>query len=117
MQSTTQGFGLPSMTTANVNAIVGPIAGLHVYDNEEKLDKYYDGTAWHRFLVETPQLNLAVGDNSVFKYNPTATYTNNGETATLLDIGGVFSNGSSFSGDSIALRIRNGAVVLKNIQT
>jgi len=46
VQSTTQGFLLPRMTTAQKNAIASPVAGLQVYDTTLNLMSYYNGTIW-----------------------------------------------------------------------
>lgn len=44
--STTRGFKLPSMTTAQRNAIVAPSAGLMVYDTTLNLPYFYNSVAW-----------------------------------------------------------------------
>lgn len=46
LQSTTQGLGLPSMTTAQKNAIASPRAGLLVFDDDLNQISYYTGAAW-----------------------------------------------------------------------
>jgi hypothetical protein len=46
MYSTTQGLGLPSMTTAQKNAISSPRAGLLVFDDDLNQISYYTGAAW-----------------------------------------------------------------------
>ena len=46
MLSTTQGFLPPSMTTAQINAIVSPTEGLQAYNNETHQPSYYNGTVW-----------------------------------------------------------------------
>ena len=46
--STTQGVMLPRMTTAQVNAIVSPLAGLTVYNTDLACLCFYDGTAWRK---------------------------------------------------------------------
>lgn len=46
LQSTTQGLGLPSMTTAQKNAISSPRAGLLVFDDDLNQISYYTGAAW-----------------------------------------------------------------------
>jgi hypothetical protein len=46
IQSTTQGFLPPRMTTAQKNAIASPVAGLQVYDTTLNLMSYYNGTIW-----------------------------------------------------------------------
>lgn len=44
--STTQGFGLPSMTTTQKNAIASPRAGLMVFDTTLAKACVYSGSAW-----------------------------------------------------------------------
>lgn len=44
--STTKGFLMPRMTTAQRTAITAPAAGLQVYDTTTNSQWYYNGTAW-----------------------------------------------------------------------
>jgi len=46
INSTTQGFLKPKMTTAQKNAIVTPAAGLEVYDTDLNRPCFYSGSAW-----------------------------------------------------------------------
>jgi hypothetical protein len=46
MDSTTQGFLPPRMTTAQKNAIASPAEGLMVYDSTLKRPCFFDGTSW-----------------------------------------------------------------------
>jgi hypothetical protein len=46
IDSTTQGFLRPRMTTAQKNAIVTPAAGLEVYDSTTNTPNYFNGTTW-----------------------------------------------------------------------
>lgn len=48
IDSTTQGFLKPRMTTAQINAIVSPAEGLEVYNTSLHCPCFYDGTAWQR---------------------------------------------------------------------
>jgi hypothetical protein len=48
--STTQGLGLPSMTTTQQNAIATPRAGLAVYNSTLSLPTFYNGTAWSPYF-------------------------------------------------------------------
>jgi hypothetical protein len=50
MVSTTKGFGLPSMTTTQQNAIASPRAGLAIYNNSLGYPTYYDGGSWNAFF-------------------------------------------------------------------
>jgi hypothetical protein len=47
IDSTTQGFLMPRMTTAEINAIVSPANGLMVYNTTLKTLCSYDGTVWN----------------------------------------------------------------------
>jgi len=49
VDSTTQGFLPPRMTTTQRNAIVTPAAGLIVYDTDLNRHYGYNGTAWNAF--------------------------------------------------------------------
>ena len=46
IQSTTQGFLPPRMTTAQKNAITSPAEGLQIYDSTLKKMCFFNGTAW-----------------------------------------------------------------------
>jgi hypothetical protein len=46
INSTTQGFLPPRMTTTQKNAIASPAAGLMVYDTTLNVISYYNGTSW-----------------------------------------------------------------------
>lgn len=48
LQSTTKGFLLPRMTTAQILAISTPAEGLQVYNTDLKTLCFYNGTAWQR---------------------------------------------------------------------
>jgi len=49
VDSTTQGFLPPRMTTTQKNAIASPAAGLVVYDNTDNKHYGYNGTTWNAF--------------------------------------------------------------------
>jgi hypothetical protein len=48
IDSTTQGFLAPRMTTAEINAITTPAEGLQVYNTDLHVICFYDGTAWKK---------------------------------------------------------------------
>jgi hypothetical protein len=48
--STTKGFLMPRMTTAQINAIAAPANGLMVYNTTQLEPCFYDGTGWKRLL-------------------------------------------------------------------
>jgi hypothetical protein len=47
--STDKGFLPPRMTTAQIDAISGPAAGLMVYNTNLNKPQFYDGTEWRNF--------------------------------------------------------------------
>lgn len=70
VESTTQGFLLPRMTTAQRTAIATPAAGLQVYDTDLNAVWLYNGTAWLRaggakFVDGTNPLNAVYTAGSV----------------------------------------------------
>ena len=48
LSSTTKGFGLPSMTTTQINAIPSPKAGLMAFNSTISLPVFYNGSSWRR---------------------------------------------------------------------
>jgi len=50
IESTTKGFLMPRMTTAEINAIASPANGLMVYNTTQLDPCFYDGTGWKRLL-------------------------------------------------------------------
>lgn len=54
VESTTQGFLPPRMTTAQITAITNPAEGLFIYNLDDNCFQYYNGTAWSGCLGETP---------------------------------------------------------------
>ncbi len=46
LQSTTKGFVMPRMTTAQRDAIASPIAGLEIYNSSTNKPNYYNGSTW-----------------------------------------------------------------------
>jgi len=50
IDSTTQGFLAPRMTTAQINAITSPAEGLQVYNTDLHVICFYDGTGWKRVV-------------------------------------------------------------------
>ncbi|MGB5417393.1 fibrinogen-like YCDxxxxGGGW domain-containing protein [Algibacter sp.] len=58
VQSTTQGFLPPRMTTAQIAAITNPAEGLFIYDLDDKCFKFYNGASWSGCLGEFPTNSL-----------------------------------------------------------
>ena len=54
--STTKGFLIPRMTTAQRTAIASPAAGLQVYDTTTKTPWYYNGTIWVSLGTSVPDV-------------------------------------------------------------
>jgi hypothetical protein len=50
MDSLTRGFLMPRMTTAQRNAIVGPVAGMQIYNITTNTLNIYNGVSWRRIL-------------------------------------------------------------------
>ncbi|MBK7808973.1 MAG: hypothetical protein IPJ51_22200 [Saprospiraceae bacterium] len=46
VKSTTQGFMMPRMTTAQRDAIVAPKQGLQIYNTDDRCQDIYDGSKW-----------------------------------------------------------------------
>lgn len=46
LSSTSQGFVMPRMTTAQMNAIVSPVAGLTIYNTDCNVFNYWNGSIW-----------------------------------------------------------------------
>ena len=46
VQSTTSGFAMPRMNSAERTNITNPVEGLQVYDTDYKAIWFYDGTEW-----------------------------------------------------------------------
>jgi hypothetical protein len=66
--STTQGFLVPRMTTAQKNAIVSPVNGLQVYDTDLNEWQYYNGTSW---VADT---TTPAGNNMEIQYNDSGSF-------------------------------------------
>ena len=53
LNSTTQGFLKPRMTTTQINAISSPDTGLEVYNTTLQQPCFYDGTGWRKVSYST----------------------------------------------------------------
>jgi hypothetical protein len=111
VNSTTQGFLPPRMTTTEKNAIASPATGLVVFDTTLNGIGVYDSTAW-RQLATTTQLNtylpLAGGTMTGAIIGTTSTFTNAGS-----GIGVEITNSSTGDG----LKINHSAGRALNIQS
>ncbi|XMO85461.1 fibrinogen-like YCDxxxxGGGW domain-containing protein [Algibacter sp. AS12] len=66
VESVTQGFLPPRMTTGQINAIANPAEGLFIYNLDESCFKFYNGSSWSGCLTEA-------ATNSLDCSSPTAT--------------------------------------------
>ncbi|HYV92654.1 MAG TPA: kelch repeat-containing protein [Chitinophagales bacterium] len=85
LSSTTKGFTMPSMTTAQRDAIASPVVGLQIFNTDDQCVNIYDGTYW----IETCGLKVA-GTGSISE--GWTQKTNFGGAARYLAVG--FSIGS-----------------------
>ena len=60
--STTQGFLMPRMTTAQRDAISSPATGLEVYNTTTNEPEFFDGSSWSGSIVATLAETLALGN-------------------------------------------------------
>jgi hypothetical protein len=86
INSTTQGFLPPRMTTTQKNAISSPATGLVVYDTTLSGIALYNGTNWQNVLVPNSNNNVLIG-----------TTTDNGQ-GTLQNTGSAFLGGLQVGG-------------------
>jgi hypothetical protein len=63
IESTTQGFLPPRMTTTQKNAIATPATGLMVYDNTLLNPSVYNGTNWQNVVIPNSSGNIVVTGN------------------------------------------------------
>ena len=56
--STTKGFLMPRMTTAERTAIATPANGLQVYDTTTNTQWFYNGTVWVEYEKNAKALNF-----------------------------------------------------------
>ncbi|WP_298496968.1 fibrinogen-like YCDxxxxGGGW domain-containing protein [uncultured Algibacter sp.] len=85
VQSTTQGFLPPRLTTTQINAITSPAEGLFVYNLDDNCFKFYNGTSWSGCLAEIATNSL---DCSSVTANGTYAIGNtlNGSNTITLDV-------------------------------
>lgn len=74
VQSTTKGFLMPRMTTAERNAIPNPAVGLFIFNTTDGCLQYYKGSSWSTCLVERSEL-------PVITYASCLEYLNAGNTS------------------------------------
>jgi hypothetical protein len=130
-QSTTTGFLVPRMTTAQRSAIANPAAGLEVFDTDAGVKIFYNGTrwlevggdpigtikAWHKSFPNTPALpwgwvecNGQAINDAASPYNgsntPDLNNTFTSESGTI-SAAGRFLRGGTTSGVSVVDQANN----------
>ena len=83
IESTTQGFLPPRMTTTQINAIVNPAEGLFVYNTDTKCFQFFNGTAWSNCLTATPPNSLDCSSITVNGAYTLGNALNKGNTITI----------------------------------
>ena len=69
LSSTTQGFSMPDMTTAQRNAIVSPKTGLEIYNTTTNEPEFFDGSIWLNTGATAPgglDTEVQFNDSGVF---------------------------------------------------
>ncbi|MFA5991743.1 MAG: helix-turn-helix domain-containing protein, partial [Candidatus Doudnabacteria bacterium] len=94
LESTNKGFLAPRMTTLERDAIVSPVAGLMVFNNDTNAYNVYNGTAWGAIGSGSGNGNVATGTPGSVAYY-TATSTTVSPQNTLFVIGGNVGVGTS----------------------
>jgi Chaperone of endosialidase len=64
LQSTTKGFVMPRMTTAQRDAIASPITGLEVYNSSTNKKNYYNGSTWIELTVSGDLSSYLTGNGT-----------------------------------------------------
>jgi len=93
VDSTTQGFLKPRMTSTQRGQISNPVAGLEVYDTTANLPYYYNGTAWQS---GTGGLTGTGTSGYIPKFTGTSTVGNSiiAEISNTIVVGGTQSTGA-----------------------
>ena len=88
INSTTQGFLPPRMTTTQRNAIATPAAGLIVYDTTDNRHYGYNGTSWitdENVANKSTDVNLGTSDTLYPTQNAVKTYVDESQICKTLD--------------------------------
>jgi hypothetical protein len=105
LQSTTQGFLPPRMTTTQRNAIATPATGLVVYNTSTNSHNFYNGTAWKALAVASGvagQVQFSDGTNLASTGNLLWDNTNNRLGINVSSVANTFDvNGNAFIGNNI----------------
>lgn len=107
IESTTQGFLPPRMTSAQITAIANPAEGLFVFNTDAKCFQFFNGTNWSGCLGEFPTNSLdcsSINSNGAFSVNTPLNETNTITIDVLVNVIETYTistntvNGYSFSG-------------------
>jgi hypothetical protein len=113
--STTQGFLMPRMTTAQRNAIATPAIGLSIYNTTTKTTDIYDGAAWQRFGQQT----LIKGSGTTTAtFSQINTDSAGNDTLQIRDDGAVKFGGGSFGHPAgTRFQVNNGSTGVLRLDT
>lgn len=126
IESTTQGFLPPRMTTAEINAITNPAEGLFVYNLDNNCFKFYNGTTWSGCLGETPKNALdcsSVTSNGAYAVGTPLNATNTLTINVAVNVIEAYTistntvNGYSFSGSGVFSGIGLNTITLSGTGT
>jgi hypothetical protein len=109
VQSTTQGFLPPRMTTTQRDAIASPATGLTIYNTTTGREEGYDGTTWIPRLPSIDQDYIINGGFDVWQrgtsspnigYVAADRWFNNGSGGTITQSGNATTLGDTFGGNN-----------------
>jgi hypothetical protein len=86
--STTQGIGLPSMTTTQRDAISTPKTGLQIYNSSTSKANVYDGSSWQEMGGGAGEINFITNGNAEAGTTGWATYDDGAVAAPVDGTGG-----------------------------
>ncbi len=107
IESTTQGFLPPRMTSAQISSIVNPAEGLFVFNTDSKCFQFFNGTNWSGCLGEFPTNSLdcsSITSNGAFSVDNPLNAANTITIDVLVNVIETYTistntvNGYSFSG-------------------
>ena len=108
VESTTQGFLMPRMTTAERDLIASPATGLMIYNTTTDLFEYYNGSSWDMVLGGATQAWTLGGNSTVNAWDGTSgTYlgTDNTQPLVLATTNATAQRMEFWTGNELRLRI------------